>query len=63
MSTCEIFSVFRQDSSDQFENDGEGSILLMWTMRFTEQNNLFVTAISWNPQYFDYFAVTLATRE
>lgn len=35
----------------------------LWVMPFIKEPNLFVTDISWSPEYFDYFAVTLATSE
>jgi len=35
----------------------------LWTMIFIKETNLFVTDINWNPEYFDYFAVTFATCE
>lgn len=32
-------------------------------MSYDKAENLYVTDISWSPDYFDMFAVTLGTRE
>lgn len=54
---------YYEDPSDQFRDKGEGTLMQMWTMTYTRENNLFVTDISWSPDYYDMFAVTLAIRE
>ncbi|VVC43937.1 Six-bladed beta-propeller, TolB-like,WD40-repeat-containing domain,WD40 repeat [Cinara cedri] len=50
---------YYDDPSDQYRSKGEGTVMLMWTMVYDKAKDLFVTDISWNPYYFDLFAVTL----
>eukprot|EP00392_Amoebophrya_sp_AT5.2_P017439 g17794.t1 len=51
---AEIYHDFKfwEDKSDEFRQDGEGTLLPLW--RFTSEK---VTAIRWNPKYTDLFAV------
>lgn len=53
---------YYEDPSDQFR-DREGTLLPLWTMTYDKADNLHVTDISWSPDYFDMFAVTLGTCE
>lgn len=53
---------YYEDPSDQFR-DREGTLLPLWTMTYERADNLYVTDISWSPDYFDMFAVTLGTCE
>lgn len=53
---------YYEDPSDQFRGR-EGTLLPLWTMTFDTAEHLYVTDISWSPDYFDMFAITLGTRE
>ncbi|KAL4121331.1 hypothetical protein QTP88_013865 [Uroleucon formosanum] len=53
---------YYEDPSDQFRGR-DGTILPLWTMTYEKADNLYVTDISWSPDYFDMFAVTLGTPE
>jgi len=53
---------YYEDPSDQFRGR-DGTILPLWTMAYDKADNLYVTDISWSPDYFDMFAVTLGTCE
>jgi len=35
----------------------------MWTMANEKKKQLIVTDITWSPEYFDMFGVTLSTRK
>lgn len=54
---------YYEDPSDQYRNRGEGTLMLMWSMIFEKAKDLFVTDISWSPDYFDMFAISLGIRE
>ncbi|XP_001950034.2 dynein intermediate chain 2, ciliary-like [Acyrthosiphon pisum] len=51
---------YYEDPSDQFRDRGEGTLMLMWTMVYEEEKKLIVTDITWSPDYFDMFAITLS---
>ncbi|XP_050548241.1 dynein axonemal intermediate chain 1-like, partial [Daktulosphaira vitifoliae] len=51
---------YYEDPSDQFRGR-EGTLLPLWTMQYEKAESLYVTDISWSPDYFDLFAVTLGT--
>ncbi|VVC25456.1 WD40/YVTN repeat-like-containing domain,WD40 repeat,WD40-repeat-containing domain [Cinara cedri] len=53
---------YYEDPSDQFRGR-EGTLLPLWTMTYDKAHNLYVTDISWSPDYFDLFAVTLGTSQ
>ncbi|GMI25916.1 hypothetical protein TeGR_g3453 [Tetraparma gracilis] len=54
----EIFNDFKywEDASDQFR-EGEGSLLPLWRFSTDRTKRKQVTALCWNPQYPDLFAV------
>jgi len=54
----EIFQDFKywEDASDQFRG-GEGSLLPLWRFQTERSRRKQVTALCWNPQYPDLFAV------
>jgi len=54
----EIFQDFKfwEDASDQFR-EGEGSLLPLWRFSTDRTKRKQVTALCWNPQYPDLFAV------
>lgn len=54
----EIFQDFKfwEDASDQFR-EGEGSLLPLWRFTAERAKRKQVTALCWNPQYGDLFAV------
>ncbi|XP_025200719.1 dynein intermediate chain 2, ciliary-like isoform X1 [Melanaphis sacchari] len=53
---------YYEDPSDQFRGR-DGTVLPLWTMTYDKADNLYVTDISWSPDYFDMFAVTLGTSQ
>ncbi|XP_050420247.1 dynein axonemal intermediate chain 1-like [Adelges cooleyi] len=53
---------YYEDPSDQFRGR-EGTLLPLWTMAYEKADSLYVTDISWSPDYFDMFAVTLGTPQ
>lgn len=54
----EIFQDFKywDDASDQFR-ESEGSMLPLWRFKTSQTKRKQVTALAWNPQYTDLFAV------
>lgn len=54
---------YYEDPSDSYRGKGEGTLMQMWKMIFDTAKTLFVTDISWSPDYFDMFAVSLSIRE
>eukprot|EP00002_Diphylleia_rotans_P037458 TRINITY_DN8364_c0_g1_i7.p1 TRINITY_DN8364_c0_g1~~TRINITY_DN8364_c0_g1_i7.p1 ORF type:complete len:696 (-),score=147.47 TRINITY_DN8364_c0_g1_i7:274-2361(-) len=44
------------DPSDQYR-EAEGSLLPLWKFTFEKAKRRAITAVAWNPQYYDFFAV------
>jgi dynein intermediate chain 1 len=49
-----------EDQSDQFR-EGEGTLLPLWKFYNERAKRRHVTAIAWNPEYLDLFAVGYGT--
>ncbi|CAD7944206.1 unnamed protein product [Amoebophrya sp. A25] len=55
----EIYHDFKfwEDKSDEFRQDGEGTLLPLWRFTSEKVKRKQVTAIRWNPKFTDLFAV------
>lgn len=51
---------YYEDPSDEYRNE-EGTLLPLWKFSYERTKKNSVTDISWNPQYYDLFAVTFGT--
>ena len=57
-----IYSDFKfyDDVADEFR-ENEGTLLPLWKFAFDKGHKLDTTAISWNPEYKDLFAVSFGS--
>lgn len=51
---------YYEDPSDEYRNE-EGTLLPLWKFNYEKTKKNSVTDLSWNPQYYDLFAVTFGT--
>lgn len=51
---------YYEDPSDEYRSE-EGTLLPLWKFTYEKTKKSSVTDISWNPQYYDLFAVTFGT--
>ena len=54
---------FFNDTSDEFRENGEGTLLPLWKYNFAKAKRLSVTATQWSPKYSDLFAVGLGSYD
>lgn len=54
---------FFEDQSDEFRENGEGTLLPLWRFSYHKAKKLSVTAIQWSPKYDDLFAVSMGSYD